>query len=184
MAKLKIIAIPGATRAGSYNRKLLAIAVREAEKQGASVELLDLKEANLPMYDGDLEAQGVPKAVAEFKKKIAQCGGAIIATPEYNFSIPAVLKNALDWASREPNAFKGKTIAIMGASPGGFGTVRAQLHLRQIMVELDTWVVPKPLVHVSKAHEAFDERGALKDEKTTQALQALIARFLAAASKL
>src|SRR4051812_13920526 len=117
-----IIAVAGSMRTGSYNRKLLQIAIRATEQAGANVDLVDLRDLAFPLYDGDIEEkQGLPASVVAFKERIARAQGLLIASPEYNSSIPGPFKNAIDWASRPPgNVFKDKTAALMGASPGGF----------------------------------------------------------------
>ncbi len=178
--KIKLLAIAGSLRAGSYNRKLLKIAVRFAKEAGAQVETVDLKEPEIPMYDGDVEAQGFPQSVQRLRKKIASCDGLLLASPEYNFSVSGPMKNAIDWASRDPNVLDGKAVAIFGASNGGFGTVRGQIHLREVLVGLNVWVIPMPQVHVSRAQDAFDEKGNLKDERTNQKLKELVNRLVKA----
>ena len=129
---MRILAMAGSTRRDSFNRKLLAVGVKAAEAAGAEVEVIDLKELAIPLYDGDLEKeQGLPPGAQRLKDALAEAQGLLIATPENNHSIPAVLKNAIDWASRPPsNALAGKTAALMAASTGGFGGVRVLMQLR------------------------------------------------------
>ena len=160
---LHVIGIAGSLRAGSFNRALLAAAV-ELAPQGMVIEVADLRP--IPFYDGDVEVAGVPPAVAELKARVRGAGALLIATPEYNYSVPGVLKNALDWLSRgSDSALAGKPAAMMGASPGGFGTVRAQLALRQVQ---------RPELQVAKAAEKFDAHGRLTDEGVRRSLAALL----------
>ena len=134
--KISILGFSGSLRKGSYNKALLRAAAELAPGE-ANIEIFDLE--GIPPYNQDIEAS-MPEKVGEFKAKIKAADALIIATPEYNFSIPGVLKNALDCASRPPaeNPFKGKPVAIMGASNGMIGTARAQYHLRQTLVGLNT----------------------------------------------
>jgi chromate reductase len=168
----RILAVAGSMRSGSFNRKLLQVAVQAAEKE-AEVDLVDLRELNLPLYDGDLEAsEGLPEGAVRFKERILRANGLLIASPEYNQSIPGTFKNAIDWASRGPgDVFENKMAALMGASPGGFGAGRSLLHLRHVLTALGVWLVPSQ-VTLSRAHQAFDPEGALKDpEKQTEVVE-------------
>lgn len=168
----RVLGIPGSLRAKSYNRALLE-AAREVAPQGVEIEILDL--ASVPLYDGDVEAEGDPEAVRDLKERIRNADALLIATPEYNASIPGVLKNAIDWASRPPqSALRHKPIAIMGAAPGNFGTIRAQTALRQILAHTDSYVLHKPEVLVFKAGEKFDADGVLQDEDTREWVRTLV----------
>ncbi len=146
---------------------------------GGVLETFDL--APIPLYNGDVEAQGFPPAVQELKAAIRVADALLIVTPEYNYSIPGVLKNAIDWASRPPqdSPLSGKPVAIMGASMGGFGTVRAQHHLRQVCVFTNMLPLQRPEVMISTAHQKFDADGRLVDERTRQAIHDLLAGLLA-----
>ena len=169
MEPIKIFAIAGALRAGSFNRKLLQAAVRKIKE--AAVDVADLKEFDLPLYDGDLEAQGLPPGVVKLKERIAGADALLIATPEYNWSIPGTFKNAIDWASRPPsNPFKHKTALITAASSGYFGGVRSILQLRQVFLTLNVLAIPEQ-VTVAFADKAFDEAGNLIDPKLDAQLQ-------------
>jgi chromate reductase len=131
--------------------------------------------ASLPVYNDDLRREGYPEPVKEFRQQIAAADALLIATPEYNHSIPGVLKNALDWASRPPDPpLVGKPVAIMGVSTGNFGTVRAQLHLRQVLFALNSQPVNKPEMLVARAAEKFDSDGHLIDETTRTFLRDLL----------
>lgn len=165
----KILAFAGSTREGSFNKKLVKVAIGAARAAGAEVTFLELRELELPLYDGDLEtSQGLPPGGRKLKDLMLANHGFLISAPEYNSSISAVLKNAIDWASRpvpgeKPlECFDGKIAALMSASPGALGGLRMLVHLRAILENVGTFVLPKQ-VAVAKAHEAFDENGSLKD---------------------
>jgi len=178
---VRVVAIPGALRAAANNRKLLALAVREAEKHGAQVELLDLKTLALPVYDQDVEDAGLPESVVRAKDAIHRAQGVLISTPEYNASIPGGLKNAIDWVSRPghiPNPWQNKVVLMMSAT-GGWGGGRGVLpELRHILSVLGAFVVPHGLM-VPSSDRAFDEQGALKDERTRAQLAKLVPLLVA-----
>jgi chromate reductase len=161
---IKVLGIAGSLRERSFNRMALR-AAQALAPEGISVESLDI--AGVPLYNDDVRAQGYPPKVQALREAIAAADALLIATPEYNFSIPGVLKNAIDWASRPPDQpFAGKPVAIMGASPGRVGTARAQYHLRQMLVFLDAHALNKPEVLIGGAGQVFDEAGNLTDEAT------------------
>ena len=167
----KILAFAGSTRKDSYNKKLLRIAVEGAKKAGAEVTVIDLKDYPMPLYDGDLEKEeGIPENGKKLMDLMIEQDGFLIASPEYNSSISGVLKNSIDWASRPVKgmtplkAFDGKVACLMSASPGGLGGVRGLSALRWVLGNIKTIVLPQQIT-VPKANEAFDENGALKDEK-------------------
>jgi chromate reductase len=176
MAKIiKILGMTGSLRRGSYNMAALR-AAKELLSEGAQMEIVDL--SAIPFLNEDDE-DNIPAAVAAFKQSIKDADALLISTPEYNFSIPPVLKNALDWASRggdEP--VRGKPLAIMSASPGMLGGARVQYQLRQMCVALDMKVINKPEVFIGNAHEKFDENGNLNDERTRQAIGKLLSAFV------
>ena len=133
----------------------------------------------IPVYNEDVRAAGIPAPVQALREEIAAADAVLIATPEYNYSVPGVLKNAIDWASRPPDQpFERKPVAIMGASPGRLGTARAQYHLRQCFVFLDSLVLNRPEVMVAGARNLFDDDGRLTDEPTRE----FIAKLLVALS--
>ena len=169
MEPIKVFAVAGSLRAGSFNRKLLAAAVRKIK--GAVIDVGDLKEFDIPPYDGDLEAKGLPSGVVRLKERIAAADALLIATPEYNWSIPGTFKNAIDWASRPPsNPFRGKTALITAASSGYFGGVRSILQLRQVFVTLGVFALPEQVM-VPFGEKAFDDGGNLIDPKLDASLQ-------------
>ena len=185
---VKILAFAGSTRRDSWNKKLLHIAIQGARSAGAQVTLIDLKDFPLPLYDGDLEATaGVPENALKLKELFKSHQGLLLACPEYNSSITAVLKNTLDWVSRpvpdEPPlaAFKGKVVTLISASPGALGGLRGLVHVRAILGNIGCIVLPDQQA-VSKASEAFNDTGGLKDEamqKRIEGLGAQLAQFLA-----
>jgi chromate reductase len=173
---IKILGIAGSLRAQSFNLSLLKTA-QESLPAGAQMEIFDL--ADLPIYNQDLE-QTLPPSVERLKAAIKGADAILFATPEYNYSIPGVLKNAIDWASRPggTSAWAGKPAAIIGASAGALGTARAQYHLRQILVALDMPTVNLPEVMIGGARDRFDANGQLTDEKSKQLLGSLLANLL------
>jgi chromate reductase len=173
---ISILGFAGSLRKGSFNRSLLRAAT-ELLPGNATLEIFDLE--GIPPFNQDLE-KSLPQRVSEFKAKIRAADAILIVTPEYNYSVPGVLKNAIDWASRPPgdSAWPGKPLAVMSASTGMLGGSRAQYHLRQTLLFLDVTPVTKPEVFVTFAAQKFDENGKLTDEPTRgvvkQLLQALI----------
>ena len=185
MSQPKIVAFAGSLRAGSFNKQLVALAADAARAAGAEVTVVDLRELALPLFDQDLEdASGLPEGAKKFKALLRASDGFLIASPEYNSSVTAVLKNAIDWASRaesddEPPlvAYKGKVAALCSASPGALGGLRGLVTLRSILGNIGVIVLPDQ-VCISTAHEAFDEGGKLKDERKAKQIVSL-ARSLA-----
>lgn len=165
----KFIALSGSLRNGSFNTNLLKAAV-ELAPEGATIEIFDI--STLPFFNQDLEA-AFPQGAQALKDAIEGADGVIIATPEYNRSIPAVLKNAIDWASRPwgKNSFAKKPVLILGASVGNIGTAVAQNHLKVIMNYLDTRVVGQPEYYMGTAQDKFDVSGKLTDEASREHLK-------------
>lgn len=165
---IRLVGLSGSLRRGSTNTALLRAAA-ELVPEGAELEILSIRD--VPLYDGDLQAEGMPDAVARLQKAIAEADGVLIASPEYNYSVPGVLKNAIDWLSRtSPQPFARKPIGIMGTSPGRLGTARMQYHLRQIFVFLDGDVLNKPEVMVGGGSQAIQD-GRLTDEKARELIE-------------
>lgn len=172
---IRVVGLSGSLRQNSYNTALLR-AAGEVMPEGMSLELFDL--AAIPPYNEDVRSEGLPGPVKALREAIARADALIIATPEYNHSIPGMLKNAIDWASRPPEQpINGKPTAIMGVATGLFGTVRAQLHLRDILLALNASLVHKPQVLVGSAREKFDADGRLTDEATRGFLRQLMANL-------
>lgn len=172
---LHVLAISGSLRQGSYNSALLRAAV-ELAPPGMAIEIYDL--APLPLFNQDIE-KPFPEAVAGFRARVAQAGALLIASPEYNSSVTGALKNAIDWASRAPQPpLRGKPVGIIGASTGSFGTVRSQLHLRQVLSHVGALPMGKPEVLVARAEQAFDAEGRLADDATRGHLSKLLAALV------
>jgi NAD(P)H-dependent FMN reductase len=167
----RILAFAGSTRRDSFNKKLVAVAAHGAREAGAEVTLIDLKDFPLPVFDQDLEAeQGMPANGAQLKKLFIDHDGLLLAAPEYNSSITAVLKNALDWVSRPAPSqpplagFQGKVATLMSASPGALGGLRGLDHVRSILGNIGVIVLPEQIA-VVRAHEAFGPDGSLTDPR-------------------
>ncbi|WP_431857697.1 NADPH-dependent FMN reductase [Azospirillum sp.] len=174
-APVRVLGFAGSLRRGSFNRALLRLAV-EAAPEGLEIDVFDI--APIPLYNGDVEAAGFPEPVQAFRERIRAADALLIACPEYNYSMPGVLKNAIDWASRGADQpFAGKPLAIMGAG-GGLGTGRSQYHLRQTCVYLDMHPLNKPEVLV-RAAESFNPDGSLKDEAVRGRVVALLTALAA-----
>ncbi len=172
---LVVAGIAGSLRRGSFNRGLLRAAVASAPAAMA-IEPLEIRD--LPLYDADVDVEGGPEVVRTFKAAILAADGIFIATPEYNYSLPGVLKNALDWASRAPErALQDKPVAIVGATPGRWGTVRSQLALRQMLMFPACRVMPAPVMTIAGAREHFDGDGNLTDDETRAQLVAVLEAF-------
>ncbi len=175
---VKILAIAGSLRVGSYNRALMRAAV---EVKPAEMTVTEYDMRPLPFYDGDVEAHGDPASVTALKAAVAAADALLIATPEYHHSIPGVLKNALDWAARDPkgkgvitSCMSGKPVGIMGTG-GLAGTARAQLHLRQILAETNSLVMVHPTIVVPFARQKFDAQFKLTDDAVRQQLTEFMA---------
>ena len=174
---LTILGIAGRLRQASLNRAALR-AAQDLVPEGVTLEIFDL--AGIPPFNSDEEARP-PERVTQFKQRIRAADAILFVTPEYNYSIPGVLKNAIDWASRPygDNSWEGKPVALMGASAGAQGTSRAQYHLRQVFVFLNMYPLNKPEVMISNAAQRFDAEGNLTDEATKAHIQKLLAALAA-----
>ena len=177
MPDISILGIPGSLRTASFNRYTL-VAAQALLPAGATLEIFDLE--GIPPYNQDLDKQP-PARVTELKAKVRAADAVVFATPEYNYSIPGVLKNAIDWASRPygDSAWQGKPVAVMGASVGSHGTARAQYHLRQCFVFLNMYPVNQPEVLIPTAAQRFNERGELTDETSKELIRKLLAELVA-----
>jgi chromate reductase len=172
---MKILAISGSLRQGSLNTKLLR-ALPKLAPDGMEIEVATLH--GIPLYNGDDEAaSGKPEAVVALDGRIRAAEGIIIATPEYNFSIPGVLKNATDWLSRGNNPFKWKRMAVIGVSSGLVGTARSQYHLRQNLQGLEAIVMPKPETFIRSGEKVFGPGGDITDEATQKAVVTWLSGF-------
>jgi chromate reductase len=177
VADIKILGIPGSLRQASFNRSALR-AAQELVPAGASLDVFDLD--GIPPYNQDQEKQAPPRVI-ELKARVRASDAVLFATPEYNYSVPGVLKNAIDWASRPygDSAWAGKPVALMGASVGMLGTARAQYHLRQSFVFLNMYPVNQPEVLIANAAQRFNERGELTDETSRELIRKLLAELVA-----
>jgi NAD(P)H-dependent FMN reductase len=186
----KILALAGSARRGSFNQQLLELLTVGARQAGAEVTVLDMRALSLPLFNQDLEeAQGLPAEVRDLQQRFREHDGLLIASPEHNSSVTALLKNLIDWVSRAvPGAggapalasFSGKVAVLASASPGGLGGLRGLVHLRSILGNVGVIVLPEQLA-VSRAHEAFAEDGSLRDAKQQAGALALgrrLAEFL------
>jgi len=186
----KILAFAGSTRTASYNKMLVKVAATGARNAGAEVTYIDLRDFPMPLFDEDLEAaEGLPDNVLKFKELMIAHQGLLIASPEYNSSITAVLKNAIDWASRpQPSeaglaAFNNKVAAIMSASPGGLGGMRGLANLRSLLENINVMVIPDQKA-IPQAFQAFNPDGTLKDTKQQEAVQNLGGKLAGILAKL
>ena len=175
----RIVAFAGSARKDSFNVKLVKVAAEGARAAGAEVTVLDMRDFPMPLFDQDLEAAGgTPDNAGKLKKIMLAHDGFLIASPEYNSSITPLLKNAIDWVSRADDdhkalaAYKGKVGAVMSASPGRLGGLRGLVHLRSILSNIGVLVIPDQ-VAVGEAYVAFDDGGALVDERRRASVQGL-----------
>jgi chromate reductase len=175
--KIRILGIAGSLRKDSFNRAALR-AAQALAPEGAEVEIFDID--GIPAFSQDDEGKP-PSKVTELKEKVRAADAVLFVTPEYNYSIPGVLKNAIDWASRPygDSAWEGKPVAVMGASIGILGTARAQYHLRQVFVFLNMHAVNRPEVMIGNAAERFDAEGNLTDETTGKLISQLLQNLAA-----
>ncbi|NUO76665.1 MAG: NAD(P)H-dependent oxidoreductase [Lysobacter sp.] len=172
----RLLAFAGSLRQASYNRRLIPLLAQGARDAGADVELIELRDYPLPVYDGDIEAAGMPDNVHRLQALMADCDGLLISTPEYNGSMPALVKNTLDWMSRATQdgrsgtlLFQDKMAGIVSASPGPLGGIRSLLVLRDALSKLGLLVVPQQ-VAVGAAAERLPETGVLTDERLRNAV--------------
>jgi len=172
---VRVVAICGSLRKASFNRMALNFA-KTVLPAGMTLEEAEI--GDLPLYNEDVYQAGCPAPAQRLRDQCTAADAILFVTPEYNFSIPGVLKNAIDWASRPPNVpVLGKPYAVMGAAMGPLGTGRAQYHLRQIAVFLDMKAVNKPEVFINLAHTKFDEQGNLKDDVAKGLIKDLLANL-------
>src|SRR5579871_1953878 len=175
----RILGISGSLRRGSYNSALLRAAT-QLMPEGAALEVASIR--GVPLYDGDVEAQGIPAVVNQLKEAVVAADGVLLVTPEYNNSMPGVFKNTIDWLSRPAadsrRVFGGRRFAIIGASPGGFGTIMSQAAWLPVMRTLGAQVWTGGRLMVSRANNVFDEAGALKDPTVEELLRQFLAGYV------
>ncbi len=186
----KILAFSGSTRRNSYNQVVVECAAQAAKDAGAEVTVINLADYAMPIFNEDEEAEyGIPERAQAFKQLMIEHDGILIASPEYNSSYPAVLKNAIDWASRKAGdepvlaAYKQKVVGLMAASPGALGGMRVLVVLRMLMQNLSCIVAPAQ-VAVGNVADKLDESGAISDEKTKKQLANLAKQVVDLATKL
>ncbi|MFJ4922831.1 NADPH-dependent FMN reductase [Streptomyces sp. NPDC088725] len=177
MDVVNVLAISGSLRAGSFNTAVLRAAQKHAPA-GMNIHLYE-RLADVPPYNQDLDGTEPPEPVADLRSSIARADGLLIASPEYNYSVPGVLKNALDWASRPTtgSSLAGKPVALTGASPGNFGTARGQMALRQVLLGTRSHVLARPELMVFGAHQRLDDAGHVNDETTLTFLREFLEAF-------
>jgi len=179
VTEIRILALAGSARAGSFNKQLVRVALRGAEEVGASTTFVDMRDYPLPLYDGDLEREsGLPENAAALREIFLSHQGLLVATPEYNGGITPLLKNTLDWISRSPQAspdlapYQGKLAVLMAASPGPLGGLRGIQMVRTVLTNLGVLVLPAQLT-LRAAHEAFAESGDLAEPRQQERVLAL-----------
>lgn len=169
---VRVLGFSGSLRKGSYNSATLRAAL-DLCPPGVTLDTFDI--APIPLYNEDVYKKGFPEPVQRLREAIAAADAVLIVSPEYNFSMPGVLKNAIDWVSRPPSQpFDGKPVGIIGASPGMLGTARMQYHLRQTLVSLNALTVNKPEVMITRCSDKFDADGNLTDDKTREMITRLL----------
>lgn len=175
---VRVLGLNGSLRRASYNGFLLRAAIELAP---AELTISPFELGAIPLYNADVDAAAEPAPVAALRAAVAGAGALLIASPEYNYGIPGVLKNAIDWISRPPDSspFLRKPVAIMGASTGPSGTMRMQLQLRATLQSVEMYAMPKPEIVVPSCKDKFDSGGRLTDEKTREYLAKFLAAFLA-----
>lgn len=191
MNPVKVLVFAGSLRKDSYNKKLARFAAEAIKGMGAEATFIDLKDYPMPIYDGDIEsAGGLPENAKKLKDLFFSHNALLIASPEYNSSVTGVLKNALDWVSRPAGkeeaslaCFDKKVAALLSASPGALGGLRGLVHLRSILGNIKVLVLPNQIA-IGKAHEAFDEAGALKDQKQGESVRSLCLELVNCTKKL
>lgn len=188
--KPRILAFAASTRADSYNKKLVRIAANGAMRAGADVQVIDLRDFPMPIYDGDIESKsGLPENALKLRRMLIEHQGFLIASPEYNGSLPAVLKNAIDWTSRPVNgedglaSYRNKVAVLMSTSPGSFGGLRGLAHVRMILSNIGTIVLPDQLA-VGKSHEVFAADGSIANDRQRQSIEDLGRTLAVTLSKL
>lgn len=184
---MRLVFFAGSAREGSHNKKLARLGRHIAEANGIEAVFVDLADYHMPIYHGDLEdAEGVPERARAFKALLEEYDGVMIVTPEYNASIPPLLKNTIDWVSRvkdKPDVYKTRVFAVSGASPGYYGAMRSLLTLREILsVGLGALVIPQQMA-LPRASQAFEDDGSLKDEKQQKMFADVVEALAVAARK-
>lgn len=181
---MKILGFAGSLRTESFNKKIIKDTLKIAEELGAKTEYFDLRDATIPLYDGDLERSSFPKSVEKFKEKIRSADVVLISSPEYNHASPGVLKNVLNWSSRPHGdaAFEGKLVGLMSAAPGRFGGARALIDLRESLNEMEAWVYPSA-VSIPGVMTVLNEKGDITDERLIEQIKDFLSSLISAVKK-
>ncbi len=183
----KIVIIPGSTRTGSFNTKLGGVIKQTLESKDVEANLVDLKNYQMPLYNGDMEQEsGTPKGAMDLAALISQHQGVVLVNPEYNASMPPLMKNTLDWLSRdvgEAKPYQNRAFALASCSPGGLGGIRALSHVRDTLISIGAQEVISPQFGVGNAMNAFDDDGNLTVERLQDMLQTFCARLIEAANR-
>lgn len=175
MSSVKVLALAGSPREHSFNRRLLRLAVRLLEEKGVEVDHFDVREQKVPMFDPDVEVQGVPDVVKDLRARVLAADAVLFACPEYNAGMTPLMKSIIDWGSRKDpetgveNVWQGKVGAVVSASPGAFGGARGLIAMRQTLAHVEVFLIPQFTV-VPAAHEAFNDDGSLKNERSMAGL--------------
>ncbi len=182
---MKTLIISGSLRKGSYNTLVAHIVQAYLQKEGVEARVVSQKELELPLYNSDIRLEQFPESITNLKQSVEESNIIVFVTPEYNHSIPGLLKNAIDWLSAgEKNSLDGKVGVSMGVSTGIFGTVRAQAHLREILSALRVFVLPLPEVFIGSAGKIFNEQNELIDEKANEKIRLLLDETISFAKKI
>lgn len=188
--KPKVLCFAGSLRKDSHNKKLARLAAKLVDEAGGQATFIDLKDFDLPLYDGDIESEsGLPENAKKLKKIMKEHQAFLIASPEYNSALSAVLKNVIDWTSRPEQgeksleAYTGKVAGLLAASPGAMGGLRGLVGLRSILGNIGVILIPDQIA-ISQAHEAFDEDGSLKDSKKLETVKRIATRVVEVAGAL
>ncbi len=176
---MKVLVFSASLRKDSYNHRLAVQAAKMTEAAGAQAELRRMNDFDMPFYDADLfTAKGIPDGAARLAESVTGTDGMILASPEYNWGVPATIKNAIDWLSRmDPNPFRNRTVLLCAAAPSPVGGVRGLLHLRDSFETLSTFAYPR-LFCLPRADEAFDDDGSLKDAELAEEFKGIVADYL------
>jgi len=190
MKPVRLLMFSGSARRGSWNQRLVEVAAKKASELGAEVDVINLADFDIPLYNQDLEAEAFPPAVRDLRERMIAADGILLACPEYNGSITPLLKNVIDWTSRPQEnvaeglvAYQGQVAALMAASPGGLGGMRGLVHVRAILSGIGVTVIPEDLA-VGSAYQAFDEDGGLAEEQLSQRLENVVKGLMRTAKAL
>lgn len=189
MGQIKVLGVAGSPREASFNRKHLALAEKTLQEMGVNVEVFDVREHKIPLFDPDVESEGVPAVVKTLREKVLAADAIVFSCPEYNAGMTPLMKSLIDWGSRKDpetgieNIWKGKVGALISASPGAFGGARGLITMRQTLAHVELSLIPQFTV-VPAAHEAFNEDGSLKNERSAKTLRSVLEKLVEVTTKL